>query len=194
MIFPEVLRRVTAALDRAGVAYMLTGSFASAYYGSLRSTQDIDLVVSATPAQLRVFIESLPDGEYYADLGAALDAYERESLFNVLDLKTGWKIDLIIRKSRAFSREEFGRRRSVSLQEAPFFVASAEDVILAKLEWSKLAQSQRQIEDAAGILQIQRKSLDRPYLEQWIRDLGLEKEWKDAMRAANISDFNISPE
>jgi hypothetical protein len=194
MSFPEVLQKIAAALDRAGVAYMLTGSFASAYYGSLRSTQDIDLVVSATPPQLQAFIQSLPNGEYYADLDAALEAYKRESLFNVIDLKTGWKIDLIIRKSRAFSHEEFGRRRPINLQGLSLFVASAEDVILAKLEWSKLAQSQRQIEDAAGIFKIQRNSLDRPYLEQWVRELGLEKEWKDALRAANISDLSISPE
>ena len=116
MNFPDVLLRITVALDRAGVAYMLTGSFASAYYGSLRSTQDIDLVIAATPQQLQTLIQGLPSGEYYADLDAALEAFKRESMFNVIDLRTGWKIDMIICKSRAFSREEFGRRR-LSLQE-----------------------------------------------------------------------------
>ena len=47
---------------------MLTGSFASAYHGSPRSTQDIDLVIASTPAQLRALVGSLPQGEYYADL------------------------------------------------------------------------------------------------------------------------------
>ena len=61
------------ALDRAGVAYMLTGSFASAYYGSLRSTQNIDLVIAATPQQLQMLIQGLPSGEYYAHLDAALE-------------------------------------------------------------------------------------------------------------------------
>jgi hypothetical protein len=81
MSFPEVLQRITLALDRSGVAYMLTGSFASAYYGSLRSTQDIDLVIAATPQQLQTLIQSLPSGEYYADLDAALEAFMRESMF-----------------------------------------------------------------------------------------------------------------
>jgi hypothetical protein len=75
-------------------------------------------------------------------LDAALEAHTRP-LFNVIDLATGWKIDLIIRKSRAFSQEEFGRRQLVSVQGLPLYVASAEDVVIAKLEWSKLAQSQR---------------------------------------------------
>ncbi len=186
MSFLDVLQRVTAALDHAGIAYMLTGSFASVYYGSPRSTQDIDLVIAANPAQLRAFIESLPSGEYYADLDAALEACKRESLFNIIDLRTGWKIDMIIRKARPFSLEEFSRRQLLSMQGVSLFVASAEDVILAKLEWSKLAQSQRQIEDAAGILKIRGDSLDRSYLDKWIHELGLTKEWSDAERMAKI--------
>jgi hypothetical protein len=107
-------------------------------------------------------------------------------LFNVIDLASGWKIDLIIRKSRAFSQEEFHRRQRVDLQTLSLYVASAEDVVVAKLEWSKLAQSQRHIEDVAGILRVRWESLDRAYLAKWIVELGLEKEWNDAQHAAGI--------
>jgi hypothetical protein len=186
MSFLDVLQRVTAALDRAGIAYMLTGSFASVYYGSPRSTQDIDLVIAANPAQLRAFIAGLPSGEYYADLDAALEAHKRESLFNIVDLKTGWKIDMILRKARPFSQEEFGRRQPLTMQGVSLFVARAEDVILAKLEWSKLSQSQRQVEDAAGILKIRGDSLDLSYLDNWVRELGLTKEWNEAQRVAGV--------
>jgi len=99
----EVFRPITAALDQAGIRYMLTGSFASAYYGVPRSSQDIDLIIEATPAQLQTFVQLLPSGEYYADLEMALEAQRHESLFNVIDLSTGWKVDLIFRKSRPFS-------------------------------------------------------------------------------------------
>jgi hypothetical protein len=182
MNFPEVLPRITEALNQAGIEYMLTGSFASAYYGSLRSTQDIDIVIAATPPQLRLFVGNLPNDEYYADVDAAIEAHKRKSMFNVIDLGTGWKIDMIIRKSRPFSQEEFSRRQLLNTQETSFFVASAEDVILAKLEWSKLAHSQRQIEDAVGILKIRWSSLDLEYLERWSIELGLKKEWNDAQR------------
>ena len=189
MSAPQVFQRITAALDQAGIAYMLSGSFASAYYGAPRSTQDIDLVIAATPAQLRAFVQSLPSDEYYADLDAALAAHKRQSLFNVIDLATGWKIDLVIRKSRAFSQEEFRGRQLVNLQGLPLYVARAEDVVVSKLEWSKLAQSQRHIEDVAGILRIRWESLDRSYLEKWIVELGLEKEWHDARHAAGVSEL-----
>lgn len=186
MSVPKILMAITSALDRAGIAYMLTGSFASAYYGFPRSTQDIDLVILATLAQLRDFIASLPAAEYYADLEAAIEANRRQSMFNVIDQVSGWKIDLIMRKSRPFSQEEFGRRRQVSLQGILLSVASAEDVLIAKLEWAKLSQSRRQIEDAAGILKSMHNSLDRPYLKKWIQELQLETEWTDALRIAGV--------
>lgn len=182
----EVFRRITTALGQAGIPYMLTGSFASAYYGVPRSSQDIDLIIEATSAQLQTFLQLLPSGEYYADLEMALEARKRQSLFNVIDLLTGWKIDLIFRKSRPFSQEEFGRRQQVVVQGFSIFAASAEDVVLAKLEWAKQAQSRRHIEDVAGILRMRWDSLDHAYLEKWIVELGLPTEWKDARQAAGL--------
>ena len=107
-------------------------------------------------------------------------------MFNVIDLATGWKIDLIIRKSRAFSQEEFRRRQPLSLHDVPLFLASAEDVVISKLEWAKLAQSRRQIEDAAAILRARWAALDHSYLAKWIDELDLQKEWNDARRVAGI--------
>ncbi len=188
MSVPEVFQRITAALNQAGIAYMLSGSFASAYYGAPRSTQDIDLVIEATLRQLRAFVQGLPSNEYYVDLDAALEAHKRQSLFNVIDLATGWKVDLVIRKSRPFSEEEFRRRQQVNLQGTPLFLASPEDVVISKLEWSNLAQSRRQIEDVAAILRVRCAELDHSYLEKWILELGLKQEWTDAQRAGGISE------
>ncbi len=188
MSVPEVFRRIAAGLDGAGIGYMLSGSFASAYYGAPRSTQDIDLVIEATQAQLRVFAQGLPSNEYYMDLDAALEAHKRQSLFNVIDLATGWKVDLIIRKSRPFSEEEFRRRQQVELHGIPLFLATAEDVVISKLEWSNLAKSQRQIEDVAAILRARWTELNHSYLEKWVLELGLKQEWIDAQRAAGMSN------
>lgn len=61
----EGFHRIISVLDRAGIAYMLTGSFASTFYGAPRSKQDIDLVIHPSAEQLRAFVQSLPSGEYY---------------------------------------------------------------------------------------------------------------------------------
>ncbi|MBW2703155.1 MAG: hypothetical protein JRF33_20205 [Deltaproteobacteria bacterium] len=49
--------------------------------------------------------------------------------------------------------------------------ASPEDVILTKLEWSKLGQSERQFRDALSVAQIQGESLDLSYLQHWATQL-----------------------
>ena len=183
----EVFARLTTALERAGIAYMLSGSFASAYYGAPRSTQDIDFVIESSSAQLVALVESLPREQYYWDLPTALEAHQRQSMFNVIDLATGWKIDLIIRKARAFSQEEFSRRRRADVDGVPIFVASPEDVVLTKLEWSKLSQSQRQLEDVVAIFRSRWELLDRGYLGKWIAELRLQAEWNVAQARAGIS-------
>jgi len=188
MSIQDVLQRITSALDQSGITYMLSGSFASAYYGAARSTQDIDFVIQANSDQLRSFIEALPAGEYYADLDSALEAHQRQSLFNVIDQATGWKIDLIIRKSRPYSQEEMGRRQRVNLHGISLFMTTAEDAIISKLEWAKLAESRRQIEDAAAILRARWGALDDVYLLRWVGELNLKKEWDDARGVAGIAD------
>jgi len=183
----NAFRRIMSALDLAGIPYMLTGSFASAHYGAPRATQDIDIIVEADPEVLKSFVQSLGKDEFYADVDTALEAQRRETMFNVIDRVTGWKIDLIIRKSRAFSREEFGRRCAVDLEGIRIFIASAEDIVIAKLEWAKHGKSQRQIEDVATILRLRKDALDRSYLEKWISILELGEQWSAASLAAGIT-------
>jgi len=182
----DLFRRFTRALDRAGILYMLTGSFASAYHGVPRATQDIDLVIAPTADQIRALRELLPDSEYYFDLESALEAMRHETQCNVIDFATGWKVDLIIRRSRPFSREEFDRRSAIDLHGVRLFIASAEDVLIAKLEWAKIGGSHRQIEDAAGILRL-REGLDRTYVERWVRELQIGPQWEAARSLAGES-------
>lgn len=180
----EVFRRMVATLDRAGIPFMLTGSFASSLHGVVRATQDIDLVIAPTAEQLRELVADLPADEYYVDLDAALDALRRQTQFNIIDLSTGWKIDLVIRRDRAFSRQEFDRRQPVEYADVRLHVATAEDVIIAKLEWSKMGGSRRQIEDAAGVIRLRADEIDRSYIEAWVEQLGLMEQWGEARRIA----------
>lgn len=184
MTAADLFGRIVLRLDRAGIPYMLTGSFAAAYHGRPRATQDIDLVIAPSANQIRNLFRDLPAGEYYADERTALEALRHESQFNLIDLATGWKIDLICRKSRAFSRSEFERRVQVDFEGIPLFVAAAEDVILSKLEWAKLGGSLRQLEDVAGLLQVRGDELDRAYVERWVAALDLDREWTEARRLA----------
>ncbi len=62
--------------------------------------------------------------------------------------------------------------------------ARARHPAVAKLEWAKPGESARQVEDAAGILRARSAELDASYLERWVRELGIEREWAAARRAS----------
>jgi len=175
----EFLARLITKLSEAGIAHMVVGSFASSFHGIPRSSQDLDLVIDPTPISLRRFIAALPADDYYTDLEAALDALRRRSQFNVIDMATAWKADLIIRKTRPFSETEMQRRKEGELLGARVFVASAEDTLISKLEWAKQGGgSDLQFRDAAGILQVRAEGLDLSYIEHWVAQLGLEDAWR----------------
>jgi hypothetical protein len=88
----DVIRRIINILDAASVPYMLTGSFASSLHGMPRATQDIDLVIAPNPATLEALLKSFPEDRYYVSREAAFDAYQRASLFNVIDFASGLTI------------------------------------------------------------------------------------------------------
>src|SRR5690606_39184260 len=107
-----------------------------------------------------------------------------ETQFNVIDMVTGWKADLIPRKRRAFSEMEFARRSRVEVLGVSTFVASPEDTIVAKLEWAKAGGgSQRQLEDVRELVRLRGAELDREYVERWVRALDLGEMWAEALGA-----------
>lgn len=181
----DLFSRVLSILETAGIPVMLTGSFASSYHGAPRATQDVDLVIAPTADQLRALMKLLPRDEFYADEGAALEALRLEGQFNLIDLRSGWKVDLIIRKSRPFSREEFDRRTIVELEGAEVPIASPEDVLIAKMEWARMSESARQVEDAARMLRVRAVQIDRAYVERWVTELGLDEQWAAVKRIAS---------
>ncbi len=183
----DLFARLSGALGQAGIPYMFTGSFASSFHGTPRASNDFDLVVAPTPAQLRVLKDILPEADYYFDLEDALQELNRSGQFSIIDLASGWKVDLIIRKQREFSLSEFDRRFPIEFDGLTIFMASAEDVVLAKLEWAKKSSSERQIEDVAGILRIRANELDRTYIERWIDELQVEPQWRQSLKAAGLS-------
>lgn len=177
MSLGALLARIDALLDAAAVPYMIAGSFASTYYGVPRSTHDIDVIVDPTEASLTALLASLPDEHYYVDHDTARDALRRRTTFNVIDFATGWKLDLIIRKARPFSVSEMARRQRGELFGTMVAIATAEDAIIAKLEWAKRSDSERQLRDVAGIVTVRAATLDLAYIEEWVAELGLAAQW-----------------
>lgn len=177
----DVLRRMVGLLDDTGIPFMIAGSFASNAHGTPRATQDLDIVIDPAPPMLEALLERLPQGAYHVDRDAAREALRSRGIFNIVDLATAWRVDFIVRKDRPFSRAELARRVAVDLHGVPVFVASAEDTIVAELEWSKeSAGSETQLRNVAGIMAARGTALDLAYVQRWVDELGLAGEWAKA--------------
>lgn len=179
----EFLVEIVGKLSDAGVPYMIAGSYSSNIYGEPRATYDVDIVIEPTTEQIREFATRL-EPQQYLDLNTARSAVARRTMFNVIDTSTGWKVDLIVRKDRPFSIEEFSRRRTVSFLGGEIWVVSPEDAILSKLEWAKKVESARQLRDAASVAAVQWTSLDFDYLRQWAAELGVSEELERILQDA----------
>jgi hypothetical protein len=172
-----VLMLVVEAFDHLHIPYFIGGSMASALYGVTRSTIDADMVAEVKPEQVRFLVEAL--GEvFYADEEMILDAISQGSSFNLIHLKTMFKVDVFVRKDRPFDRIQFQRRVEQVFAVDPeqkAFIATAEDTILAKLEWYRLGGevSDRQWRDILGVLKVQAGRLDLDYLHEWAVELGV---------------------
>jgi hypothetical protein len=181
----EAIGRLVRHLEALEIPYMLAGSVASSHHGRPRATNDADVVIDPTPQALERLVAALMQEGYYVDPTRARSALASRRLFNVIDPETAFKLDLIIRKERPFSREEFARRVRHDVAGLSIQLATAEDTILAKLEWARKAGgSERQLDDVAGILQISGARLDRAYIEKWAESLGVADLWHQLARDA----------
>jgi D-ribose pyranose/furanose isomerase RbsD len=173
----EVAFRVLEVLQRFGIAYHLGGSYASAIHGVPRQTHDVDLVVDLGPEHVPELTRAFRD-EFYVDEKAVARAVSERTSVNLVHLDTGVKVDLFVKGSTPFDAMEFSRRIVVRLgDEHPrdVFVKSAEDTVLRKLLWFRLGGdvSDRQLQDARGIVRVQGSRLDVDYLTRSADELGL---------------------
>jgi hypothetical protein len=172
----DFLSRLLKKLSEAGIDFMVVGSVAASFHGHPRTTMDIDAVVEGDEGVLLRFARSLGEG-YYVDEEEIKQALRFQRAFNIIDEASGYKADLIVRKNRPFSRTEFGRRLEIEILGVKARIATPEDVILSKLEWSKLGSSERQWQDALQVARTQGQNLDLDYIEKWALELGVYDLW-----------------
>jgi len=183
----QALTSLVEVLERFGIAYYIGGSVASSVHGRRRYTQDVDVVAALQLKHVQTLVAMLQQ-EYYIDADMIRGAIQNGSSFNLLHHDTGVKVDVFVQKTGPFSQQEMRRAREDVLEvgSRPFFFASAEDMILAKLDWWKQGGgvSNRQWNDILEIIKEKHAALDIAYLRQSAPMLGvadvLEKAFNDA--------------
>ncbi len=172
------------------VDYLVVGSLASSYHGTPRSTQDVDLVADLKLVHAPLLAGRL-EGTYYVDLDRIRQAIRTHTSFNVIFLRTMFKVDVFVPKQDALAREEMRRRQRVVVSDGEQIeIASSEDTVLHKLAWYRLGSgvSSRQWDDLLGVLKVNRKDLDFTYLARWAPHLEVADLLVQALRDAGIAE------
>ncbi len=173
----EVLKIVTGRLDSAGIPYMVTGSIATNYYAVPRMTRDVDIVIQVSTADTDRLTE-LFRGDFYIEPEAVGRAIAERTAFNVIHTGSVVKVDFVVRKDSDYRREEFRRRRRVTIDDITIFIVAPEDLIMSKLDWARDSRSVIHLADVRNLLAAD-PGLDREYLVRWVNRLGLDSLYRE---------------
>lgn len=168
----SALRIVVDALEAAVAQYVVVGSTAAASWGVLRATRDVDLVAVVDAAASDRLLRALDRADLYVPRDDVIQAVRDGGAFNILHPRSGGKVDVFVKlPDDAFTRSRIDRRVRADVLGVPVWIATAEDVILAKLRWRLESRSEVQWRDCVEIAATQ--SLDREYLWSWAESLGV---------------------
>ena len=172
------LRPLAEAFHDLDVPFYLGGSVASSAHGIARASLDADVIAALESTDVDPLIARVGSA-YYIPVDRLRDAVADHTSCNFIHLDTMFKIDVFVSKGRPFDQRAFDRAREEALDESPGTlrvpVASAEDTVLAKLEWFRRGgeTSERQWWDIVGVLRVN-TDIDREYLRVWAKSLGVD--------------------
>jgi hypothetical protein len=165
----DLLQRVCSSLNDIQIPYMVSGSIALNIYSIPRMTRDIDIVIELSEDKIDKFLAIFPDS--YFNKSTISDEIKKQGIFNIIDNKTGFKIDFIIRRNTEYYQFAFNRRKRIKELETELWVIQLEDLILAKINWIQQMQSEIQIRDIQNLLL--NPECDISYIKDWCKKLKL---------------------
>ncbi len=181
--YRDFARSVIETLESLAFTYSIGGSFASMYYGEMRTTQDIDIAVVLPLEEASRFVEAFQSLGYYADLEAVVDALVYQQPFNIIDAESGFKADIFLidtEEPTDLERSAMARRRREMYDPdtgAETYLYAPEDVIIYKLKYYLSGRMDKHLRDIAAMLVVQGDALDFDYLEQWAARIGAAELW-----------------
>lgn len=182
--------QVTRLLDDMEVPYVIGGSVASTVHGMVRTTVDVDIVADLKPEHVGRFVAELSE-QFYVDEVTVRQAISQRASFNLIHLATMVKVDIFLPQDREFDRQQLARRTAERVHpdsDETIWVLTAEDVILAKLDWFRQGGgvSERQWRDVLGVIKTQGARLDREYLLQVAAQLSIRDLLTRAFREIDV--------
>lgn len=170
----EVVLRTVDILDRLQIPYVVGGSLASSFVGEARSTADVDLAVILRSHDVVGLVAAVSDS-FFVSRAHVDEAISDHSSFNLIDLRSPYKVDVFVLGDDLLDRRQIERRQPVEVADRQVWITSLEDQVLRKLTWYRLGGevSERQWRDVVSILAIQGDRVDLDDLNETAALLGL---------------------
>lgn len=168
----EILGMIAEQLDANRIPWMLSGSLALGYYATPRMTRDIDIVVEMQAADLNRFVAAF-QADFYLDREVIAEEIARSGMFNLIHNESVIKVDFMVRPHAPFHESAFSRRRRADISGKSIWMIAPEDLVIAKLLWSRESGSVMQREDVRLLL-ASSLAIDKDYISMWIEKLGLK--------------------
>jgi hypothetical protein len=171
----QVIALTVQRLEELKIPYFVSGGIASIIHGEERFTKDADIVIRILPFHIPRLV-AIFENDFVVSADAVQDALARRCAFNIIHIESAFKIDFYpITDDDEMEIAAFGRRQAQDIGAGTVWMATAEDVILAKLSWFRKGGevSEKQWRDVLGVLKVQGQRLDFAYLEQMAGRFGL---------------------
>lgn len=201
----DQLGQVVAALEATGVPYMIGGSVALAVWAQPRLTHDLDFVVDLPTDRVEEFCRYFPADRFFIDPGAMRAAFAGRNspslgMYSFIDMQTGLKVDLFpLRRNDPAQQAAFGRRVDMEVLEGRHAtVYTPADLLIQKLRWYALSDSERQFRDCLNLVL---SDLRRPApqiawadIDRWAQQLGpaVLRAWQTLRAAAKAAHDSAS--
>jgi hypothetical protein len=183
----DVMLLVTQEREALHIPYFVGGSVAAIVHGEYRATRDVDIVADVRGEHVGTLVAAWAGAFYVqaAEMHEAIqnavryrDDAQHRATFNLIHFDTSFKIDIVVYNGRPFEEIQLARRQAEVVATEPErteYIASAEDTVLAKLEWYRLGDevSDQQWRDIGAVLKVQATAVDRGYLSAWAHLLGI---------------------
>ncbi len=157
MAFPEPFGVFLDPLEQAGIFYCVTGSVGAGFYGLIRTTHDIDLVILLTVPELALFRDAFPCEHYYVPPTEALVTEMFRGARGCLNLyhhQSGFRADLFFVVRDPLHLWAMKHRRRVPFGSAEVWIAPPEYVLLRKLEFFREGEQDKHIDDMRFMLAV----------------------------------------
>jgi hypothetical protein len=153
------VKKLTEALDEAGVNYALIGGLAAGYRSRPRYTQDVDLLLQVSQLSLPVLLDKLKERGFDFDAVTVIRQWNAEHM-TVLDF-SGVRVDWLKPVLPCF-QHVLDTACVETWLDSPVRIASAEALILMKL----ISFRQQDVVDIEALLAANRGELDLEWIHR----------------------------